>query len=471
MPGEIEDLLREYAAYSRGKIQVIVKDPIKAKIAEQVEQLGVMPQQIQTMEQDESGLITVYTGVVIEYIDQSAVLPVVFSLSSLEYDLTSRIRSLVHERERQIGIIVGDNPQAWNELYGYMANSLSFAGYQIRLIAPGMDIPDSLPILAVLDGVETLDEAALYQIDRYIQMGGKVLFTVKGVNVDWQTSMEATLVNDLGLLEMLDTYGVRVLPELAMDRSSLNMQYQTRSPYGAMQIRILRNAQWVRVLAENANREHPVGANFSGLDLYWPSPLELLAPPSVQALPLFTSTAQAWSMREPFYTSPDTGYLFEKDAAATRGQKILGASLAGEFPSWFRGKPKPSPSTPGTELPDLPEATKPARIIVVGNTVFATALMGQTGAQHNLDFLLQAADWLGNDDDIIGIRNRQAQTGRLDRLIDPAKKAAAMNFAQVLNVAIMPLLVVAAAVIIGLRRKAKSLARSGQAENSEGNKE
>jgi len=80
IPGEIEDLLREYAGYSRGKIQLAVKDPAKAKLADMVEQLGILPQQIQTVEQDQASVITVYTGIVIEYLDQMEVMPVVFSL-------------------------------------------------------------------------------------------------------------------------------------------------------------------------------------------------------------------------------------------------------------------------------------------------------------------------------------------------------------------------------------------------------
>jgi Fic family protein len=49
---------------------------------------------------------------------------------------------------------------------------------------PGDEIPDSLPVLFVLGGVEDLTDWDLYRIDRYIQHGGKTLFAVKGVYVD-----------------------------------------------------------------------------------------------------------------------------------------------------------------------------------------------------------------------------------------------------------------------------------------------
>jgi len=459
LPGEIEDLLREYAGYSRGKIQLSVRDPAKAKITDQVEHLGILPQQIQTVEQDQASVITVYTGIIIEYLDQMDVLPVVFSLETLEYDLTSRIRALVRGSSRLLGVILGDNPQRWNEYYRQLQNAYTQAGYQFRLISDGQEIPDTLPALLVLGGVESLDETALYRIDRYIQNGGKVLFTVKGIAIDMEGGLEARLLDDKGLLNMLTTYGVTVLPQIVMDKSSLTMQYQTRSPNGATLVRITRNPQWIRVLAENGNPGHPVSARFNGLDLYWASPLTLNAPQGVEVNYLFTSTAEAWSMKEPFYTNPEIPYLFERDAADTRGTKILGGSLTGTFPSWFAGKPKPEPED-GSELADMPLQAKPARIMVIGETDFATSFINVSNGQYNLDFLVQAADWLCNDDDIIGIRSRVSGSGRLDKIIDPAKKAAAMRFAQVVNVYIVPLLVILAGIFLAFRRRAEANAKA-----------
>jgi len=476
LPGEIEDLLREYAGFSRGKIQVLVRDPAKAKITDQVEHLGIQPQQIQTVEQDQASVITVYTGIVIEYLDQTDVLPVVFSLETLEYDLTSRIRSLVRGSSRLLGVIVGGDPRRWNESYRQLQNAYTQAGYQFRLVTEGQDIPDTLPALLVLGGVESLDETALYRIDRYIQNGGKVLFTVKGVAIDIEGGLEAKLLSDSGLLSMLSGYGATVLPEIVMDKSSLTMQYQTRSPNGATLVRITRNPQWIRVLAESGNSGHPVSARFNGLDLYWASPLTLNAPQGVDADYLFTSTADAWSMKEPFFTNPEAPYLFERDAAGTRGRKILGASLSGIFPSWFAGKPKPEQED-GSELADMPSQARTARIIVIGDTEFATSFINVSNGQRNLDFMVQVADWLCNDDDIIGIRSRVSGSGRLDKIIDPAKKASAMKFVQVINVYIVPLLVILAGIFLALRRRAGANAKvrenadSHSAENNNKAKE
>ena len=465
LPGEIEDLLREYAGFSRGKIQVTVKDPAKAKLTEVVEQLGIIPQQIQTVEQDQASVATVYTGIVIEYLDRTEVLPLVFSLETLEYDLTSRIRAMVRGNSRLLGVLHGIDSRRFSESYQYLMNAFVQAGYQIRMISPGEEFPDTVPAIIALDGVESFDETTLYRLDRFIRNGGKVFFTVKGVYINTDGDLSAQPVADMGLLEMLSSYGVTVLPEIVMDRTALTMRYQTATPTGGRQIRITRYPQWIRVLGENGNPAHPISAKFSGLDMYWASPLELREIKDVEAVPLFTTTNEAWSMREPFYTNPEMPMIFSKDADSTAGTKILGVSLTGNFPSWFSGRPKPEPED-GSLLPDIPAEAKPSRLVIAGDTDFATSFMNVTDAQRNIDFIIQTADWLSNDDDIIGIRSRESRSNRLDKITDPAKRSAAMRFAQLVNVFLIPLLVIIAGLFLAWRRRAK-----GGAKNKDDRKE
>jgi|TergutMp193P3_1026864.scaffolds.fasta_scaffold02052_4 ABC-type uncharacterized transport system involved in gliding motility auxiliary subunit len=460
-PGEIEDTLREYAAYSKGKIRVSVRDP-STGYSSQVEELGLLPRQIQAVERDQASLTTVYSGIVIEYLDRIEALPWVISTETLEYDLTSRIRSMVTDSERRIGIIVGDSFRQWWEHFTYLNQTLTEAGYRIRLIYPGDEIPDNLPALFVLGGVEDMDEWALYTIDRYIQLGGKVLFAVKGVFIDTITgSLEARYQYDQGLLAMLASYGVVVLPEFALDRNSLTIQYQTFTPTGSMQLKVARYPLWIGVLAENGNPDHIVSAGLTGLDLYWPSPIELHPSGGIEAVSLFTTTDQGFSMREPFYTSPDISYLLEKDAADTRGEKILGASLSGVFPSFFTDYPKPVREGYEEELPDMPSSASPSRIIVIGDTDFATDTVELSGAIYNLDFLLRAADWLASEDDIVGIRNRQPHIGRLDRILDEDARIAAIIFSQVFNVVVVPLFVIVMGFVLAWRRRRRSGLESG----------
>jgi len=457
VPGEIEDMLREYAAYSKGKITVSVRDPVNTGLSGVIEEYGLQSKQIQTVAQDQASFITVFSGIVIEYLDKYEVLPWILSTDTLEYDLTSRIRSMVTGIERQVGIIVGDGYMQWREHYSLLNTMLEDSGYTVRLLIPGEEIPDNLPALFVLGGVEDIDHWGLYRIDRYIQLGGKVLFAEDSIFVDtFYNSLETMKKLDQGMLEMIAAYGVIIRPELALDRNALEMIYQTRSPSGGAQYRIVRYPLWISVLGENGNPKHPISSNFFGVDLFWASPLELTPVPNVESTVLFTTSKEGWVMSKDFNANPEIPYMLELEKNETTGVKILGVSLTGAFPSFFRGSPKPKREGSEEELPDMPQQASPSRIIVVGNTNFASNMINVTQANNNLDFLMRAADWLVNDDDIISIRSKQPQTSRLDKISDIDKRIAAMKFAQILNVGIIPLIVIAAGLILASQRRKKS---------------
>jgi ABC-type uncharacterized transport system involved in gliding motility auxiliary subunit len=267
---------------------------------------------------------------------------------------------------------------------------------------------------------------------------------------------------------MVSFYGATVKPELVLDRTALNLQYQVMDNYGRRMYRITPYPFWMAVLNQNGNAQHPVTSGFPGLDLYWASPLELDPPSSVEGVTLFTSTSDAWVQKENFILNPEMTNIFNQDTS-TRGTKILAASLTGKFPSYFAEIPKPVREGSEEELPDMPRETKESRIIVLGDTDMATTLAQYTNSvQNNTDFLLKAADWLGNDDDIIGIRSRLPQTGRFDKISDDKARAKAMRFVQTFNVVIIPLIVILLGILRSLqRRRSLKAAQLKGRENSD----
>jgi ABC-type uncharacterized transport system involved in gliding motility auxiliary subunit len=446
LPGEVEDLLREYVSWSRGKIRLMVRDPAGAAMEGEIESLGMESRQIEIVERDQTAIATVYSGITIEYLDRLELLPAVFSLDTLEYDLTSRIRSLVRGTERQIGVLLGDSFRDWGSQYRLLNQALVRAAYRVRLLGPGEEIPDTLPALLVLGGAEDLDEWALYRIDRYIRLGGSVLFALEGVFVDAEGSFQARIMPDRGLIAMVSFYGATVKQELSLDQAALTLEYQIQSPGGALQIRRLRYPHWIGALREDT----PLAAPFGGLDLFWPGHIELNPPEGVEAEVLFTTSAEGWVQKDNFATNPELPNLME--ASGPRGKKILAAALTGNFPAWFQGFPKPRREGSSEELPDMPAEAVPSRILVVADTDMASDLVWYSQSELNLDFILQAAGWLGKDDDLLDIRNR-GSTGRLDRIRDPAKRAGMMDLARFINLLVVPPGIAALGILVWWKRR------------------
>jgi ABC-type uncharacterized transport system involved in gliding motility auxiliary subunit len=449
MPGEIRDLLQEYASYSHGRIQVSLRDPAKANLIQEVERLGITGRQLDIQEQDGSRVaMAVYTGILIEYLDRTETLPWVFSLDTLEYDLTSRIRALARNTTREAGVIVGDGTKQWSRDYEYLDQALTQAGFKVRQIFPGDAIEDTIGALLVFGGVEDLDDWALYRIDHYIQKGGKVLFALEGVAVDIQRGINARLLTDKGLLAMVASYGAAARPSLVLDRSSLLFPIQS-----GIFTSMIPYALWIAARNQFANADHPISAGSDGIDLFWASPLELNPPEGVEWTPLFSTTPEAWLQTKNFSINPEAAYGFTLEAEETKGSRTLSAALWGTFPSWFANAPKPVREGSGEALPDLPLKGGTSRIVVVGDSDFASSLIEFTQSWRNLDFIIQTADWLTNDDAIISIRNRQSRGARLDKIVEQKQRQAAIAFARILNVAGVPLGLIILGVLIALRRR------------------
>jgi ABC-type uncharacterized transport system involved in gliding motility auxiliary subunit len=454
-PSTIADILREYEARSRGKIKVTVKDPGKDGV--EAERYGLYPQQLQNVDQGEASFSVIYSGVVIEYLNRNEVMPWVFSMDTLEYDITSRIRSLVTEKRRELGIMTPEYKKSFDEYYSMLNQAMQQGGFIVTKIGAGEEIPDTLPALFIFGGVEELDERALYRIDRYIQLGGRVFFGVEGVDVDYTQNWDGWIKNDKGLLAMISTYGVTVGSSMVLDRAALPLPFRDPS---TGQYRIIRYPAWISVLEENGNPNHPLTSGFSGVDIFWASPLTLNISDNsrVKGEVLFSTSPEAWTLSDNLNLRPDQSAMLSLNADATRGQHILAVALEGYFPRWYTQSEKPEPRYDGDEeLPDMPSAPKETRIVVVGDADLGGAMMQYTqgGQQLNPNFLMQAADWLGNDDDIIGIRNRTSGSNRLDRIIDEDKRAGLMRFSQTFNTIVVPLLIVLYGVYRVVKRNRK----------------
>ena len=450
MPGAIAGLLREYAAHSRGRIRVVQRDPARANLVRAVEDLGIIPWQIQIIENNEPAVATVYSGILIEYLDRAAVIPIVFSLYTLEYDLSSRIRALIRSTPREIGVIVADAHKHWHTDFSLLNRALFLAGFNVRPISPGEAIPDTLPALFVLGGAEDLDAFHLYLIDRYIMGGGNVLFAVDGVFVDSRGSLQAWPVHDMGLLAMLANYGVLLHSALVLDQSALNLTFQAHDGAG-MQVRSISYPHWIAVLEERSNPKHRITSRFAGIDLYWASPLELIPPEGINAEVLFLSTPWAWLQTDNFITDPGMAMFFEEEQAETSGTKVLAAALSGIFPSAFEGQSFGFP----------PPQRRYSRLVVVGDTDFAGDIMeiGQSETR-NLDFLVRVAEWLSSEDDMLDMRGREG-VGRLDRITDSQRRHAVMAFSQRANTVFIPLITALAGFFL-VRRRAVSLRRNSR---------
>ena len=462
IPGQIEDLLREYAAHGRGKIRVMVTDPAAGNQAQQIEKLGIVPQQIQVLEKNEQTVAVVYSGIVLSYLDSRETLPVVFDFASLEYDLTLRIKKLVKGESRTLGIVLGKKESSLQGDFQLLANSLS-RYYTVKEVKRGEPVPADLTALFVLGGKD-LEDYDLFPLDQYVMKGGKVLFAAEGVDVSLQANLKAEPLRDQPLLKLLAAYGVTVEPSLVLDSACRRIPVRKNS--GPMIIQSMeRYPHWVSIQGSGLSRKNPITARLSALDLLWPSPLKIQERPGLSAEVIASSSADSWLQRDRLMTNPYEAPAFKAFAADSAGKYPLAATLKGGFQSYFKGRPAPVRAGEKSPWAETVPASPETRLLVVGDSDFASDLMRYSESTYNLAFFENALDWLSSDDSMASIRTRTARDLRLSKIEDPKRKAGAILFAEVVNIGLVPLAVLAFGLLRSLRRREKAVLESEGAKS------
>jgi len=431
VPGQIEDILRAYAATSRGKVSLRVLDPNDSK--EDPKSLGVFPEQMNIVGQSAQTTASVYSGIVIQYLDRHTAIPFIASTSGIEYALTAKIMELLQPQKWNVAVLVGNSGRSLSADYTLVSSGIG-RFYHVTNLKPGDPIASSTRVLVVLGGSD-LTAADLSPINSYLMQGGHILFCVPGVKIDTRNDLRASLYGDLPIFDLIRNYGVRIDPELVLDSHDKDFRtlrqsggqyvWQDYGPY----------PHWISVLPRSVSTVSPITQNFSSLDLLWPSPLTLRNLPGVTYIPLVKSSDSAWTQSKHFDTSPVDIPSFDKpaDPSAT-GQYLLAVSMYGRFPDYYSSSESPA-----------------TRIVVVGDDNFVSNLVHYSNSLSNLDFLQNVVDWLAGNEGLLAIKTKTQWDPRLDRIQDPTAKLRTYRFAQFVNVGLVPIIV----ILFALRRYAK----------------
>ena len=454
---QVEDFLRELEAASRGRIRVRIEDP--AANPEQAQGFGVPPQEMQVIERNEQRVAQVYTGVVIEYLDDFQTLPVVIGTETIEYEVIKAIRNLINKTTQVAGFLVGDAGRSLEANYTMLSQYIQQAGYEPRAVAPGAPIESDINVLFVL-GNSQLDRYDAYFIDQFIMRGGRVLFAVHGVNVDSEQGILATPVEADGVIDLLAAYGIELRRQLVLDEANVTVPFQIGNYSGGYDIQYIRYPHWIAVQDRFVNHDHPITSRFVGLSLYWPSPLTARAGTGLEAQPLITTTPKGWLQTGNFATAPQEEASYYLEKTATTASYTLALAVSGQLRSPFANGDLPARD--GAEPLESPAiASTDSRFVVVSSTDFLSDIIQFARSEVNISFGISSADWLASAEDLIAIRTRAERDLRLNLIRDEDTRAALIVLVYMVNLVLIPALVIVWALLRAhARKRREQLARA-----------
>lgn len=440
VPGQIEDMLKEYSARSRRIVRVSFIDPDKQELHQETEKYGIFPRQIELFENNERATAWVYSGILIEYRDRSESLPFVFSPDDLEYNLTRSILKLVENREKTIGIIIGDKNRTLDQDYSTAAESFG-TDWKLMEIPRGSSIGRDISALIVL-GNRDLSLQDVLTINEYIRSGGSALICTEGVYVDIQEGLEAEVLEDNPLLDLLSIYGIEIEKVLIQDPSSKDFRvphqvfgqiaWQVIGPY----------PQWIKILPESINKEHPVSSGFSGLDLLWASPISLIAKEGIDSTILIRSSEQSWITKDPPDTDP---YSRPSSQTGATQSFITGVLLE------ITGEGGKDIGTYDNSA--LLHANTGSRLVIISDTDFLSDLTQYSNSPGNYAFAGNLVSWLTREEVLLDLKNRNLGYPGLSRIKDPDQRKGVYSLIQIVNLVIIPFIIILFGIVRFFRRK------------------
>jgi ABC-type uncharacterized transport system involved in gliding motility auxiliary subunit len=355
-------------------------------------------------------------------------------------------------------------------------NSLVSQNYSITEVFLSDGIPDGIDCLIMAGPKEPMNDWELFQIDQFLMQGKSLAIfydAFNEVNLD-QGQMgrqqgPVFLPVSTGLEKLLAHYGVTVRQSYVLDDNSFEQQMPRQYGGGKQKIYFA-----PIIKPEKINNELPFMRDIKSLIVLKVSPLDLkemaLAGSGLTSDILFSSSDKSWEMSGRIDLSP---WAMQPPEDPSELESFdLAALLTGEFPSYFAGKPVPEKPSPESEEADSAAAAEvpadaasdlvtgegtvlekgePGKVfLITSSEVLGNNILDEGGASTQATFILNVIDHLNGRDAYADMRGK---TQRFNPLGDTA--AGARTFIKTLNIAGLPVLVIALGFIVWARRSSR----------------
>jgi ABC-type uncharacterized transport system involved in gliding motility auxiliary subunit len=415
---DVDDLLRDYRAAGRGNVRLIVRDPSSDTAAvTEARSLGIPPVQFNVVGQSELQVKEGWIGIAIQHAGATKTIPFVRETDDLEYRLTSEIRALTHTAKPLLGFLDAPDPGAQPGGFEALRQELERV-YDVRTVslADTAPLPDSMRAIVAVGAVDSLTPALLARFGAFLDRGGSLLVLAGGMSI---SGGQFASERRVGWNALLKRYGITIRSDMVYDLAS-NEHVGLPTQFGRL---LLPYPLWVRAVSTRASA---VNAELDGLLAPWVSSIGTDSAARDAVVPLFTTSRaggvdQGFAMIEPRRE-------FRRDSLAPRLIAALVNPLAADTATLPRG-----------------------RVVVAGSAEIARDRF-LNGSPENKAFVLNAVDWLAQDEALIAIRAKDRSPPQL-----AFTSGVARGIAKYGNIIGLPVLVIAAgAVRLWKRRRLAS---------------
>ncbi|NDW10747.1 gliding motility-associated ABC transporter substrate-binding protein GldG [Dysgonomonas sp. 520] len=387
------------------------------------------------------------------------------SAENLEFEFIDAIRLISRKEKRDIAFIEGHGEIAEPYLEDATAMLSKYFFINRGTIIPDVSVLNSFSVVIIAGATEKFSEQEKFILDQYIMNGGKVLWLMDGVyysKEDLARKGESPgMKNETNLDDLLFTYGVRINPVLLQDAQCLPILLASDNENAKPTVV---PSFFSPLLIPSPN--HPVTKDISDVAAYLSSSVDIVGKSeNVSKTVLLTTSTHSHTVRVPEKINFEVEHIQSQPDYFDESFIPVAIALDGQFNSAYKNRMIPD----SIDMREYKPRFKSSRtkMIVVGNSeIIRNSYAGQDDETMllpmgydrierkqygNRDFIVNAVNWLANDDEWMSLRNKQQQLRLLNKqlIYENRDKYVAMNIA-------LPLLIMALIIgCINLLRKFK----------------
>ncbi len=408
----VEDLLKEYKIYSKGKIKFEFIDPQQpnSKISEdEVYSMGIVPVEFSVLEKDKFEVKKGYMGLAMLYKGNKEVIPVVNNIENLEYDITSTLKKLTLKDKKVIGIVETSGCDTLEgEEYNRLKQQLQ-KFYELKNIKISSETLKDISGLLIISPKENFKDEELFYLDQFILSGKPVVFIANKYDINLQTFFARKVSSNI--FDLINHYGIEIQDGLVVDYQCQKISLTMQQGFIIMQNIV--DYPFIPIITK-IDKNHPLVKDLSQVSLAFVSPIKIK--PNLQDISytvLFETSKKSFIKKDIYSVNPlRTDFSFPKDAQ--KGPFIAGVELRGKFKGYFDENKFKDLKLPTTfYYKETEPQAKESRIIVIPTGKIST------GGESVL--LANIIDYLAQDYELLTIRSKKVALSPI-REVSPTLK-------------------------------------------------
>ena len=350
------------------------------------------------------------------------------AVENLEFSFSNAIYKLQEEKQKKVAVLSGNEELLDIQLYSFLSEVTKkhrLAKFTLDSVASNSvkSLKDlqQFDLAIIAKPTESFTEKEKLVLDQYIMNGGKTLWMLENVQADTDSLFKdgkmLAYPRDLNLTDFFFSYGLRVNVTLIQDLYAAKIPLATGNIGNKPQFQ---NLNWFYHPLVSGNQTHAISKNIAPVRLRFANQIDTLQN-SLQKTVLLMSSMLTRKTGTPAIIELESIAKEPKEEDYSSGFQIFSLLIEGDFTSMYANRIKPF------NIKKFSKKSSHNKMIVISDgdigrnqlqkgKPFDLAQDKWTGEQFgNKEFLLNAVDYLLDDNGLIELRNKNVQINLLDK--------------------------------------------------------